>query len=84
VEKRHTWQGTMAKKKAHFMESETSALCGRPLLNTKPLLEDWNPEEHLDCVCPICLEWWRLFVKPCTGTTKHTKERQSNEEAVKV
>jgi hypothetical protein len=65
-EKRMTWQISKRKRKqAHFMESETSAFCGRPLLKTKALPPDWNPMEHLDCVCPTCLEWYRRVRKPC-------------------
>jgi hypothetical protein len=64
--KRKPTQGKEQKKKtAHYMETETSAYCGRQLVNSKSLPTDWKPEEHLDCVCQDCLEWYRLVNKPC-------------------
>jgi hypothetical protein len=47
------------------MESETSTFCGRRLTNTKALPEGWNPDDHPDCVCPVCMNWYRRVVKPC-------------------
>ena len=71
-EKRLTWQSSKRKKKqAHYMESETRAFCGRPLTNTKALPENWDPEAHPDCRCPVCYEWYRrVSSKPCGSGAK--------------
>lgn len=50
---------------AHFMEAEESTHCARAVGETKAAPEGWDPEQHLDCVCPTCLKWWRKLVKPC-------------------
>ena len=70
--KQLTWQSSKRKKKqAHFMESETRAFCGRPLVKTKALGENWDPEAHPDCRCPTCYEWWRrVAAKGCKTDPK--------------
>lgn len=86
VTKRHTWQSSKTKRKiAHFMESETSAFCGRPLLHTKPItIPGWDPEEHPDCVCPVCLGWWRRVAKPCGKCGKVDEPAGENKNSAKV
>lgn len=79
--KRGTWQfPTKPPRKnrrriAHLMCGEEKTFCGTTLTHTKPAnrLGEWDPEEHLDCVCSRCIEWWRNM-KP----SKCTARRESS------
>jgi hypothetical protein len=52
------------------------ACCGVHLRNpvASDLCGPWNPEDHLDIVCPDCLKWWRDMqpkIKEDTGQNKN-------------
>jgi hypothetical protein len=46
--------------KPHLMSSEGKTFCGRQMKCGEIMDPAWNPEDHLDKVCPVCLEWWHL------------------------
>lgn len=49
--------------KAHFMQTDITALCGRQVTAGKIMESDWNPEEHKENVCKKCLEWYRIIAR---------------------
>lgn len=59
------------------------AFCGNHLVD--PVAADslgpWDPEEHLDVVCPECLKWWR-DLKP--NPAKVDEPSRENREEAKV
>lgn len=47
--------------KAHLISSVREAFCGRPVSFGEVMPPDWDPEDHIEEVCPKCLAWWRIM-----------------------
>jgi hypothetical protein len=48
----------------HLMSSDEKTFCGRKMRTGEIMEPGWNPEDHRDSVCPVCLEWWHLTTRP--------------------
>jgi hypothetical protein len=48
----------------HLMSSDEKTFCGRQMRTGEIMEPGWNPEDHREAVCPVCLEWWHLTTRP--------------------
>lgn len=48
----------------HLMSSEGKTFCGKSMRTGEIMDVGWDPEDHRDSCCPVCLEWWHLTTRP--------------------